>query len=111
MSAGAVTRITCLAVHDYDQEGCETASFSVKSKASDAEGYFYSTINGNSRIARLTLITLHWRLAMFQLMLIMSFLVTYSLLTVSATLNYSRSDLYSILALQNLYRQFPVAIN
>ncbi|PON65839.1 hypothetical protein PanWU01x14_113280 [Parasponia andersonii] len=39
---GAVAKVTCLAVHN--QEGYETTSFSIKSEASDAKGYFYVTL-------------------------------------------------------------------
>ncbi|PON66323.1 hypothetical protein TorRG33x02_268360 [Trema orientale] len=39
---GAVAKITCPAVHN--QEGYETTSFSIKSEASDAKGYFYVTL-------------------------------------------------------------------
>ncbi|XP_058010122.1 protein SEED AND ROOT HAIR PROTECTIVE PROTEIN-like isoform X2 [Hevea brasiliensis] len=38
---GAVTRVTCLAV---DENGYETAPFSVLSYPSDAKGYFFATL-------------------------------------------------------------------
>lgn len=43
MSTGAVARITCLVHIDY-QEGYQTTSFSIKTKPSDAKGYFYATL-------------------------------------------------------------------
>ncbi|CAN0889061.1 Protein SEED AND ROOT HAIR PROTECTIVE PROTEIN [Linum grandiflorum] len=41
MCAGAVARITCLA---EDEQGYETAPFSVSSTPSDAKGYYFTTL-------------------------------------------------------------------
>lgn len=41
-TAGAVARITCLAV---DEKSHKTTYFSVRSKACDSKGYFYTTIS------------------------------------------------------------------
>ena len=45
MSVGAVARITCLSV---DQNGYESAPFSVLSCPSDAKGFFFATVSSSA---------------------------------------------------------------
>ena len=43
MNAGAIARITCVAI---DEHGYETAPFSQLTDGCDANGYFYATLSG-----------------------------------------------------------------